>query len=287
MMNKRFPWTTTGFRLALVLGCFFLLAVKAAAGVMVAPTVVFMSDQKRTDRIIVKNPSDAPTEVTIRISYGLPMSDSLGNIAISLADSSVSDSKSAMDWIRAFPRKVMVPAQGSQTVRLVARPPQGLVDGEYWARIVVSSKEGETVLPATDVEGQISTSLNMIMQMAIMVKYRTGDLVSSLDLLSARAVQADNKVHVLVDMSSLGNTSYMGVIKTRLIDADGQEMSINSTNLAVYDRLRRRIELGIAPDQEFKKPLRVDLEITPDGRNDVPPEDMIKGNKISQLVAVE
>jgi len=286
-MINRFAWSTAGLRLALMFGCLFLLAGNVAAGVMVAPTVVFMSDQQRTDRIIVKNPSDFPSEVTIRISYGLPLSDSLGNIGISLADSSVSDSKSAMDWIRAFPRKVIVPAQGSQTVRLVARPPAGLADGEYWARIVVSSKEGETALPATDVEGQISTKLNMIMQMAIMVKYRTGDLVSSLDLLSARAVQVDSKVHVLVDMSSLGNTSYMGVINARLIDADGKEMTENHTNLAVYDRLRRRIELGITAGQEFKKPYRVNLEITPDGRNDVAPEDMIKGNKISQLVAVE
>ena len=287
VMFNRFVWTTTGLRFAMMLGCIFLLTGKVAAGVMVAPTVVFMSDKQRTDRIIVKNPSDMPTEVTIRISYGRPMSDSLGNIGISLADSSVSDPKSAMDWIRAFPRKVMVPAQGSQTVRLVARPPEGLADGEYWARIVVSSKEGETALPAADVEGQISTKLNMIMQMAIMVKYRTGDLVSSLDLLSARAVHMDNKVHVLVDMSSMGNTSYMGVINTRLIDADGQEMSLNRTNLAVYDRLRRRIDLGFTLEQEFKKPFRVDLEITPDGRNDVAPEDMIKGNKISQWLAVE
>lgn len=286
-MTRRFKSPACGWPLTLALFGVILIAGKTMAGVMVAPTVVFMSEHERTDRIIVKNPSDLPTEVTVRISYGLPQSDSLGNIGITLADSSVSDPKSAMDWIRAFPRKVIIPAQGSQTVRLVARPPKDLPDGEYWARIVVASKVSQPPRPAAETEGQITTQLNMIMQMAIMVKYRTGDLVSSLDLLEARALQLDNKVQVLVYMSSLGNTSYMGVINTRLLDADGKEITAGRTNLAVYDRLRRRVELGYSAEEEYRKPFRVDLEITPDGRNDVAPEDMIKGNKITQLLAVE
>jgi len=277
----------TTLRSTLVLfSLIFVFVLKAGASVMVAPTVVFLSDQKRTDRIIVQNPSDKPSEVTIRFAYGLPLSDSLGNIRVELQDSLISDSKSATDWIQAFPRKVIVPALGSQTIRLVARPPQDLADGEYWTRIVVSSKEGEQAKPASENPDGISTQLNLIMQMAIMVKYRTGELVSDLELTDAKANSSENNIHVLLDLNNKGNVSYMGILEGRLVDADGKEISNNKVNLAVYRSLRRRLDF-LKPADEFKHPYKVELFITPDGRNDVPPEDMIKGNKISYSVVVE
>ncbi|MFH2048292.1 MAG: hypothetical protein ABIJ12_02510 [bacterium] len=264
----------------------FIFILKAGAAVMVAPTVVFLSDQKRTDRIIVQNPSDKPAEVTIRFSFGLPLTDSLGNVKVELQDSLITDPKSATDWIQAFPRKVLVPALGSQTIRLVARPPQDLSDGEYWTRIVVSSKEGEQAAPANENPDGISTQLNLIMQMAIMVKYRTGELVSELELIDAKASSNNDQIEVLLDLNNKGNVSYMGILEGRLVDADGKEISTNKVNLAVYRDMRRRLDF-IRPGEEFKSPYKVELFITPDGRNDVPPEDMVKGNKISYSVVVE
>jgi len=199
----------------------FIFILKAGAGVMVAPTVVFLSDQKRTDRIIVQNPSDKPAEVTIRFSFGLPLTDSLGNVKVELQDSLITDPKSATDWIQAFPRKVIVPALGSQTIRLVARPPQDLPDGEYWTRIVVSSKEGEQATLANENPDGISTQLNLIMQMAIMIKYRTGELVSEIELVDAKASSNDDQIAVLLDLNNKGNVSYMGILEGRLVDADG------------------------------------------------------------------
>ena len=264
----------------------FIFILKAGAGVMVAPTVVFLSDQKRTDRIIVQNPSNKPAEVTIRFSFGLPLTDSLGNVKVELQDSLITDPKSATDWIQAFPRKVIVPALGSQTIRLVARPPQDLPDGEYWTRIVVSSKEGEQATLANENPDGISTQLNLIMQMAIMIKYRTGELVSEIELVDAKASSNDDQIAVLLDLNNKGNVSYMGILEGRLVDADGKEISTNKVNLAVYRDMRRRLDF-IRPGEEFKSPYKVELFITPDGRNDVPPEDMVKGNKISYSVVVE
>jgi len=264
----------------------FIFILKAGAGVMVAPTVVFLSDQKRTDRIIVQNPSNKPAEVTIRFSFGLPLTDSLGNVKVELQDSLITDPKSATDWIQACPRKVIVPALGSQTIRLVARPPQDLPDGEYWTRIVVSSKEGEQATLANENPDGISTQLNLIMQMAIMIKYRTGELVSEIELVDAKASSNDDQIAVLLDLNNKGNVSYMGILEGRLVDADGKEISTNKVNLAVYRDMRRRLDF-IRPGEEFKSPYKVELFITPDGRNDVPPEDMVKGNKISYSVVVE
>jgi P pilus assembly chaperone PapD len=261
-------------------------AGQAAASVMVAPTVVFLSEHQRTGRIIVQNPSDETTEVTIRFSFGLPTSDSLGNIYVPLSDSNVTDPRSAMDWLQAFPRKVIIPPGGSQTVRLIARPPKDLADGEYWARIVVSSREGEAAVPTSGETEGIQTRLNMIMQMAIMVKYRTGDLVSDLKLTDIRTIAADSLVSVMMDLASRGNVSYMGVLDCRLIDADGKEINRHHGNIAVYRELRRRVDLAYA-EGEFREPYHVEVRISPEGRSDVPPEDMIKGNEISYTMDIK
>jgi len=281
----RFRQFGTGFFLtAMVL--LFAGAIKLTASVMVAPTVVFLSDRHRTGRIVVQNPSDFPTEVDIRFSFGLPYSDSLGNVRVTLQDSAVTDPRSAMDWLKAFPRKVVIPPHGSQTVRLTARPPKDLPDGEYWARIVVSSREGTATVPASDDEGRISTQLNMIMQMAIMVKYRTGELVSNLELKDVRTINNDKLVSVLLDMSNRGNVSYMGVLNASLTDADGNRLAEVRSNLAVYRDLLRRVDLVI-PEGDFKRPFDVSVLVTPDGRTDVPPEDHIKGNKLEYSVHIE
>ena len=260
--------------------------IQLGASVMVAPTVVFLSDDNPTGRIIVQNPSDNPAEVSIRFSFGLPYSDSLGNVQVTLQDSNVTDPRSAMEWLKAFPRKVIIPPRGSQTVRLIARPPQNLPDGEYWARIVVSSQESNPSIPAPGEESAIQTQLNMIMQMAIMVKYRTGELVSDLELTGVDTKTYDNGVSVFLDMNSRGNVSYMGIVEAKLEDADGKLISENKFNLAVYRDLRRRIDL-LFTEGDFRKPYNVDVLITPEGRTDVPPEDLIKGNEIEYSVNID
>ncbi len=260
--------------------------IQLGASVMVAPTVVFLSENNPTGRIIVQNPSDNPVEVSIRFSFGLPYSDSLGNVQVTLQDSNVTDPRSAMDWLKAFPRKVIIPPRGSQTVRLIARPPQDLPDGEYWARIVVSSQESNPNIPVSGDEGAIQTQLNMIMQMAIMVKYRTGELVSDLELTGVESKTFENGVSVFLNMNSRGNVSYMGVVEAKLEDADGKLISENRFNLAVYRDLRRRIDLPFT-EGEFRRPYNVDVLITPEGRTDVPPEDLIKGNEIEYSVDID
>lgn len=261
-------------------------ALDLGASVMVAPTVVFMSDRNPTGRLIIQNPADEPTEVTVRFSWGLPSSDSLGNVQVILQDSAITDPRSAVDWLKAFPRKVIIPARGSQIVRLIARPPEDLPDGEYWARVVVTSREGQLDVPVANDDSRIATQLNMVMQMAIMVKYRTGELVSDLELKNVSTLPADSTISVLLDMSSRGNVSYMGIINARLADASGKTISEHKSNLAVYRELRRRVDLPIHAG-EFRRPFNVEVHITPDGRTDVPPEDLIKGNKIEYSAVVE
>ena len=269
---------------------FFLLTVvagmgaaSATAGVLVAHSVVFMSETSRTGRMTIQNPTNAPKEVTIDFSFGLPESDSIGNVNITLQDSAVTDARSALGWVKAFPRKLIIPANGSQIVRFVANPPKDLPDGEYWARIVVESQEGVTTVPTATENEQITTKLNMIMRTAIMLKYRTGNLVAELKLNGAEAIQQDSTVDVVVDLSNKGNVSYVGILSCRLLDADNKEISANDLQLAVYHDLKRRLALPVKYGN-YKAPYKVEVSISNKGRKDIPSDDMIFGNDILYTV---
>lgn len=267
---------------------FVLLAMAAqlTAGVLAAPTVVVLSDKNRTGRVNLENPSASPKEVEVYFSFGIPESDSLGNIELTLQDTNISDPRSCADWIRAFPRKVILPPNGSQVVRLVARPPKDLEDGEYWARIVIRSQEGETELPMAEQNEQITTKLNMIMQTAISLKYRTGDLAAEVQLRRMDVQMQEKTVQILADLENTGNVSYLGIYDCQLLDADNKIISSTSGNLAVYRRMRKRINLPIV-DGEFKMPYSVDMKITCEGRTDIDRKDIIFGNEITYSAIVE
>lgn len=256
------------------------------ASVLVAPTVVILSDKNRTGRMILQNPTDQPKEVEVRFSFGLPESDSLGNVTVRLDDSTVTDPHSAMGWVRAFPRKIVLPAGASQTVRFIANPPKDIDDGEYWSRIVIRSQEASQAIPEATEEGRITTNLNMIMQTAISLKYRKGDLVSALELTDASAKQVDSQVVVMLDLVNKGNVSYLGVLNCRLLDADKKEISSNRLDLAVYYDMKRRIELPINGDS-YRKPFQVKVNIASEGRTDIPPEDVIRGDEVESTVTVQ
>jgi len=256
------------------------------AGVLVAPTVVFLSDKNRTGRMIVRNPGNDPKEVEIRMGFGLPMSDSLGNVRVNLQDSAVTDPHSAMEWIKPFPRKLVLSPGSSQTVRFVANPPKNLPDGEYWARIVVKSQESQVEVPPAEGEEGISTNLNMIMQTAISLKYRKGNLFSKLELTEAKASLEEARVNVLVDLINRGNVSYIGVLNCRLTDADNNELSSQRIDLAVYYDLKRNVVLPISGLRP-KPPYNVEIFITNDGRTDIEPKDRIRGNEIKYSLVVK
>ncbi len=273
-----------GFWLLLVI--FLTFSTNLLAGVLVAPTVVFISDKSRTGRLEVQNPTQQPREVTIHFAYGLPESDSLGNVSVVLKDSGVVDSRAAVEWVKAFPRKLVIPPGATQIVRITANPPAGIADGEYWARIVVRSQEGVVVDTSTLASGQISTKLNMIMQTAIMLKYRKGNLAAKLEMQKAKAVKNDSMVVVMTDFNNLGNASYVGMLNVRVLDADKKEITKQQSDIAVYRGLRRRMELPLK-NGIGKLPLQVEISVTTDGRSDLAPDDVIRGNRIQELVAVE
>jgi len=261
-------------------------ASKLFAGVLTAPTVVIMSDHERTSRMVIRNPSAVAKEIEIRMGFGIPVSDSLGNVNVDLFDTTNVDPRSCADWIKVFPRKLVLEPNGAQTIRFIASPPRGLEDGEYWARVIIKSQESKVDIPAAG-EGQITTNLNMIMQTAISLKYRTGDLSSKLGLSNVKATMSDNAVDIVMDLENLGNISYVGRLNCRLLDDNGNELGAKVVDLAVYRDLRRKITVPLNVEAAGQVPTSVDVFITDEGRTDIDPKYYIRGNQLEYSMALE
>ncbi|RKX26652.1 MAG: hypothetical protein DRP45_03030, partial [Candidatus Zixiibacteriota bacterium] len=150
---------------------------------------------------------------------------------------------------------------------------------------LVRSQDADEPVPVAK-EGEIATHLTMVTEMAIVLKYRAGELVSNLALSDASATQTDSTVGVWLEMDNLGNVSYMGVLQLWLKDADDKEIDHFRVNLAVYRTQRRQIHLKVT-EGDFRKPYYVDVGISSEGRNDIDDRDMIAGNEISYSLLVE
>ena len=121
----------TGLWVALLLGAVRL----GAQGVVIAPHAVFIDARTRSGAVLLYNPNTEPVEVAISFFFGYPATDSAGSIVVRTVEHPDSTSPSAAGWIQAFPRRLTVPPLERQTIRLLASPPPGLADGEYWARL--------------------------------------------------------------------------------------------------------------------------------------------------------
>ena len=96
-----------------------------AQGVLVAPHAVFIDHRTRSGWVQLYNPGTDPVEVSIEALFGYPITDSAGHLELRTIEKPDSTVPSAVEWIQAFPRRAVIPAQTRQTVRLLITPPAG------------------------------------------------------------------------------------------------------------------------------------------------------------------
>jgi len=179
-----------GFALAGILT--FNCVALAAQGVMVAPHAVFIDHRLRSGSVLLYNPGTEPVEVTISTIFGYPVTDSTGAITLRTVDAPDSTVPSALAWIQAFPRRLTVAPRERQTVRLLARPPAGLADGEYWLRMVIAAQAGRVPISGVADTTAIQVGLTLEVRTIIGVNYRKGPVTTGLALSQLR-------VHIVAD----------------------------------------------------------------------------------------
>lgn len=218
-----------GTSLALLL----LARAAAAQGVVVAPHAIYLDHRTRSASITLYNPGADPAEVSISSMYGYPVTDSLGHFTLHLPDSVDASMPAATEWIDAFPRRMTLPPLQRQTVRLLARPPLALADGEYWSRVMISAKGAALPVTSSDTSG-IQIGLSLEVRTIIPLIYRKGPLHTGVVVYDLRAAPEGDSIAVRVRLERRGTAAYIGTATGTLVDAAGTSVASFQEPVAVY-----------------------------------------------------
>jgi hypothetical protein len=262
----RFSGGTTRFG-ACVAALFVLLLAEAreAAAVSVSPMSVYLDARTRTATLNLSNTGSLPEEIEISFAFGYPVSDAEGRVSLQLYDAVPPGAFSAAEWVRVFPRRMVLQPGQRQIVRIMVDPPAGLAEGEYWARILVRSRGGQP--PIEQTEGDVSIQISVETVMAVALSYRQGTVQTGMAVTGAAFNRTAEGLVLDADLRRLGNAAYLGRLHSELLDASGAVVEAREDMIAVYGDIRRRVQFEVPENRigPFQVRLRFDTS-----RDDLP-----------------
>ncbi|TDJ54850.1 MAG: hypothetical protein E2O47_05290 [Gemmatimonadetes bacterium] len=262
-----------------------LVPVTAVAqGVVIAPHAIHIDARTRSGTLELYNPANDPVEIEISTLFGYPVTDSTGVITLLIEPDPDSTAHSAADWITAFPRRMILEPRARQTVRLLARPPAGLEDGEYWTRLVVAARGG--VVPVSGAEGAEGLNVGLTLQVRtiIALTYRNGRVHTGISSNNLRANQEADTLAIRVDLARQGNAAFIGTLRWSLVDDTGATLVQSELPIAVYHQMSPRRVLPL--DDVAPGRYRLIVELTSE-RSDIPPDVVLPIVPVADTVVVQ
>ena len=223
------------FRRALVAALcapLFLVAPAAQAGIgdlLVAPTRVVLNGGRGTEIILTNIGQDA---ATYRVSVELRRMRADG--MLDDVETPTEAEAAARDMIVYAPRRVTLIPDQPQTIRISARAPKGLPDGEYRVHMLfraVPPPEPVKTGEEQEVKG-IAFKLTPIYGVTIPVIVRLGNLEAQAAISNVRLTSDEGKPAVALDLSRSGSRSTFGEI--RVIKAGIKDPVAIQRGVAVY-----------------------------------------------------
>jgi hypothetical protein len=223
-------------KLALAAPVLLLAPGQAQAGpgdLLVAPTRVVL-DGRRGTEVILNNIGD--DVATYRVSAELRRMEPDGKLVdVAIANSK---EKAAQEMILYAPRRITLPPNQPQSIRLSARAPEGLPDGEYRVHMLFRAiPPPQPVVAPEKVEG-IAFRLIPIYGVTIPVIVRLGNLEAKAALSNVRKVVEDGKPAIALDISRAGDRSTFGEL--RVLKAGVADPIALVKGIAVYTEINQR-----------------------------------------------
>ena len=255
---------------ALLAAPLFALATPARAGVgdlLVAPTRIILDGRKGAE-VVLNNIGDEPATYRVSVEFRRMTPD--GNLE-DVTDPTASD-KAAADMIIYAPRRVTLAPHEPQAIRIAARPPEGLPDGEYRVHMLFRA-----IPPATPVVQSAAASteqkglrfqLTPIYGVTIPVIVRLGNLQATAGISNVHLEKAkDGGPEVALDLARSGARSTFGEI--RVLKAGVKDPIALQKAVAVYTEVNaRHVSVPVNPDfkGEIAGPVTVQyVETSDDG----------------------
>jgi P pilus assembly chaperone PapD len=243
-------WTRVFVRAAVAVAPFIAAATPAEAGVgdlLVAPTRIVLDGRKGTE-VVLNNIGDEPA--TYRISVEFRRMDRSGTLQ-DVSEPSAAD-KTAEDMLVYAPRRVTLAPHEPQSIRIVARPPQGVADGEYRIHLLFRA-----IPPANPVVQQAAAEqqkglrfqLTPVYGVTIPVIVRLGNLQATAGIANVHVDKKDGEPVVALDLSRSGSRSTFGEV--RVTKAGVKDPVAIQRGVAVYTEVNSR-HVAVPVNPEFK-----------------------------------
>lgn len=243
-------------------------ACAGAGDLLVAPTRLIL-DGGRGAEIVLNNIGDQPA--TYRISVEFRRMNADGSLE-EVTDPTPQE-KAAADMIVYAPRRVTLAPNQPQSIRIAARPPQGLPDGEY--RIHMLFRAIPPATPVTANAGDKVKGLHLqlipVYGVTIPVIVRLGNLQATAGISNVDLEQKDGKAEIALDLSRSGTRSTFGevvVLKPGVKDPIAVQKAV-----AVYTDIgKRRVTIPVADNYKgaLAGPITIEyLETYDDGKKKI------------------
>lgn len=218
----------------------FLITVNLYSYVRVSPPVLFINEPKRSAALEIFNPTPVEVEVWFELKYGYTATDDSNRLVIMMPEKLSGDDKSASEWITTYPTKIVLKPNEKKIVRVMVSPPAGISDGEYWARVLVNSKQIGRQLKLKENPSGARIGFDIQQQQSIPFHYRKGKLTTTFDLMGNPVIELkDGKLHYKINMFRGGNCSYWGMLNFMITDKSGKLVKKEWQHFVVYKEIKR------------------------------------------------
>lgn len=264
-------------RAAIIAASLANLSSMANAGVgdlLVAPTRLVLQNGKGTE-IVLNNIGEEPATYRISVEFRRMTPD--GNL-VEVTDPTP-EQKAVSDMIVYAPRRVTLPPHQPQAIRIAARPPAGLPDGEY--RVHLLFRAVPPAIPVTDDPAKEEKGLRLqlipVYGVTIPVIVRVGNLQAKSAIADVKLEKANGRPAVGLELSRTGTRSTYGEL--RVLKAGVKDPIAIQRGIAVYTEVgARHVSIPVAPEYkgELAGPVTVQYYET----------DMTGSEKVAETQAV-
>jgi hypothetical protein len=204
-------------------------------------------DGRKASEIVLNNVGDEPATYRISVEFRRMTSD--GDFTEVTEPNA--EEKAAADMIVYAPRRVTLAPHEPQSIRIAARPPQGLPDGEYRVHLLFRAVPPPNPVAAPTAEPPKGVHLRLIpiYGVTIPVIVRLGNLQATAGISNVRLEKKGGKPAVALDLSRTGSRSTFGEVRV-LKPGVKDPIAINRT-VAVYTEINTR-HVSIAVDENYK-----------------------------------
>ncbi|MFM9853185.1 MAG: molecular chaperone [Sphingomonadaceae bacterium] len=217
----------------------------AVGDLLIAPTRLILNGSRGTELILNNIGSET---ATYRISLEVRRMTADGSIEEVDPATANAQEKLALSMISYAPRRIVLPPNQPQSIRVAIRAPQGLADGEYRAHMLFRAiPDAKPVADTAAPSEGISISLTPIYGITIPIIIRQGNLAASAAITGVKIDRTQKEPALVVGLSRAGSRSVYGNIVVR--KAGVTKPLFEARGLAVYPEVNsREVRLGLTPE---------------------------------------